>query len=565
MMKTKFGSLLLLCQGIFVILFVVFVDDSNDTVDTKLKNGAKNSYKNNNNNINLASGFQNLHISTFLGFGLIMTFLRRYSRGMLVHVFLIGTVVIQWATLLQGFFTMTKTKIDMNIMRMINADYAVIAVLVSMGAIMGKCNSLQLLIIGMVETFFFSVNEAINLQYLKVSDFGRSMTVHVFGAYFGLAVSKMIYCRKVCMSRALSMSYKSEMYTFIGTLFLWAYWPSVNASFVDSAAQNRALANTFYALAASCTASFSFTVLQSKEGKFNIFHLQNATIAGGIAIGSIAGMSLTPWGAVIVGIVGALGSILGYKSAVPSLRRALKIHDTRGIQAVHGIPGILSGIASILVALLANEESYGSVLYKLYPARSPMKNTTKLMELQQFASIPPGEDRTASFQALFQLACLGITLVLAISGGLVTGLIIRLQFFDPVSVNDAFDDHDDFEERNCIDVSYEIEFEDEEEEGKHHDVVVAGERRLKSNSSTPLQSEQNLVPNHKHESTNDVELEVLIDKGETDETMPLVNAVNGQEDNEGPPVQAAESVEQTNEIGTDENGNHNSVNDNNNS
>ena len=56
-------------------------------------------------------------MSTFLGFGLVMTFLRRYSRGMLVHVFLVGTLVIQWATLLQGFFTMKNTKIDMGLNR----------------------------------------------------------------------------------------------------------------------------------------------------------------------------------------------------------------------------------------------------------------------------------------------------------------------------------------------------------------------------------------------------------------------------------------------------------------
>ena len=57
---------------------------------------------------------------------------------------------------------------------------------------------------------------------------------------------------------------------FIGTLFLWVYWPTINASFPEGAAQSRAISNTYYALAASCVSAFSFTVLQSKEGKFNI-------------------------------------------------------------------------------------------------------------------------------------------------------------------------------------------------------------------------------------------------------------------------------------------------------
>ena len=53
----------------------------------------------------------------FLGFGLIITFLRRYSRGMLVHAFLIGALVIQWATLLQGFFVLKDAKVDMSLDR----------------------------------------------------------------------------------------------------------------------------------------------------------------------------------------------------------------------------------------------------------------------------------------------------------------------------------------------------------------------------------------------------------------------------------------------------------------
>lgn len=99
---------------------------------------------------------------------------------------------------------------------MINADYAVLVVLISLGALIGKVNSLQLLIIALVETLFFAVNETICDQVLKISDFGRSMVVHMFGAVFGLAVSRMIFKRKVCSSQALSTSSKSEMYAMIG-------------------------------------------------------------------------------------------------------------------------------------------------------------------------------------------------------------------------------------------------------------------------------------------------------------------------------------------------------------
>jgi len=105
---------------------------------------------------------------------------------------------------------------------MINADYAVLVILISLGALIGKVNSLQLLIIALMETLFFAVNETICDQFLKI-DFGRSMVVHLFGAVFGLAVSRMIFKRKVCTSQALSTSNKSEMYAMLGKLCIYSF------------------------------------------------------------------------------------------------------------------------------------------------------------------------------------------------------------------------------------------------------------------------------------------------------------------------------------------------------
>lgn len=42
-------------------------------------------------------------------------------------------------------------------------------------------------------------------------------------------------------------------------------------------------------------------------------HIQNATLAGGVAVGSVADMVLQPWGAVIIGFIAGLVSVVGYK------------------------------------------------------------------------------------------------------------------------------------------------------------------------------------------------------------------------------------------------------------
>jgi len=41
-------------------------------------------------------------------------------------------------------------------------------------------------------------------------------------------------------------------------------------------------------------------------------HIQNATLAGGVAVGACADMVLEPWGAVLIGCISGVVSVLGY-------------------------------------------------------------------------------------------------------------------------------------------------------------------------------------------------------------------------------------------------------------
>lgn len=230
-------------------------------------------------------------------------------------------------------------------------------------------------------------------------------------------------------------------------------------------------------------------------------------------------MIITPWGAVLVGIVGSLGSVLGIKYSLPKLRRVLRIHDTRGVFANHGIPGIVSALASVLVALLASEANYGSNLYVLYPARAPVANTTKLEQLRKFSDVSAGKNRSGGVQAAYQLACLAVTVVVAVLGGLLTGCIIRMKFFEPVNVADAFDDHDDFEEQNCIDVvSSDAEYDDgDASSAKHHDVVRHGKRRCMTDASVAMSNHDDGIAGGQsvHSIVNNNSTHCLLNKNST--------------------------------------------------
>lgn len=52
----------------------------------------------------VTSGFQDVHVMIFVGFGFLMTFMKRYSFGAVGFNFLIAAFGIQWALLMQGWF-----------------------------------------------------------------------------------------------------------------------------------------------------------------------------------------------------------------------------------------------------------------------------------------------------------------------------------------------------------------------------------------------------------------------------------------------------------------------------
>ena len=64
---------------------------------------------------------------------------------------------------------------------------------------------------------FYSANEAINIYVFQAADVGGSMLIHTFGAYFGLAVSVMLYNKKATDHPHNSSTYHSDLFAMIGT------------------------------------------------------------------------------------------------------------------------------------------------------------------------------------------------------------------------------------------------------------------------------------------------------------------------------------------------------------
>ena len=224
--------------------------------------------------------FENLHAITLIGFGFLMTFLKRYGYGSVGFNLLLVAFVIQWALIIRGFIEWrgegANFKIGLD--QLVIADFVAISVLVSFGAVLGKTTLTQLVVLAVIEVVIQTVNEWINVYIFKAYDVGRSVYVHLFGALFGLAVSKFLHCGGIRSSKQASV-YHSDLFAFVGTLFLWVYYPSFNGLLTKSNVEgglSRAIVNTYGAIAASCVVTFGISSLAGK-GKITAVSLLLAT------------------------------------------------------------------------------------------------------------------------------------------------------------------------------------------------------------------------------------------------------------------------------------------------
>ncbi|XP_069899331.1 ammonium transporter Rh type C isoform X2 [Dipodomys merriami] len=365
--------------------------------------------------------FQDVHVMVFVGFGFLMTFLQRYGFSALGFNFLLAAFGIQWALLMQGWFHSFKDgHILLGVENLINADFCVASVCVAFGAVLGKVSPVQLLIMTFVQVTLFSVNEFMLLNLLLVKDAGGSMTIHTFGAYFGLTVTWILYRRNLEQSKRRQTSvYHSDLFAMIGTLFLWMYWPSFNSAVsYHGDAQHRAALNTYCSLAASVLAAVAVSSAVHRKGRLDMVHIQNATLAGGVGVGTAAEMMLMPYGALLVGgLCGGL-STLGFEFLTPFLESRLRIQDTCGIHNLHGIPGIVGAIVGAVTAACATPD----VLVHSFDFEGLKQNWT------------------AKTQGKFQIFGLLLTLAMALVGGSVMGLILRLPFWGQAADENCFED-----------------------------------------------------------------------------------------------------------------------------
>merc|ERR1712013_869538 len=373
--------------------------------------------------------FQDVHVMIFIGFGFLMTFLKKYGLSAVSLNMMISALCIQWTILVSGFLHphydhCEHEEEDGGHMKraakkaLYNANFATAAVLITFGVVLGTTSPVQLVIMSIIEIVLFNVNEVIGRSYLKAVDAGDTIFVHLFGAYFGLAISRVLYDKATTESSKAGSTRISDLFSMIGTVFLWMYWPSFNGGAAAAGdAQMRAVINTYLSLCACCISAFAVSALVNPQRRFCMEHIQNATLAGGVAIGAAADMVVTPFGTMVTGAIAGALSTIGYEHISPYLVRKFKITDTCGVNNLHGMPAILGGLLSVLMAGIATREEYDQ-----YNIDMEVDSKSSLVEIFPERASP---EWTGGTQAGMQLAAMIVTMVFAVVGGFITGHILK--------------------------------------------------------------------------------------------------------------------------------------------
>uniref|UniRef100_A0A8B9T9A2 Ammonium transporter AmtB-like domain-containing protein n=1 Tax=Anas platyrhynchos TaxID=8839 RepID=A0A8B9T9A2_ANAPL len=238
---------------------------------------------------NLFPLFQDIQVMLAVGLGLLLAFLPRYGLSALAHNFLLLNVSTQWALLLQG---VRHGRLRLGLHNVLAAEFAAVTVLISVGAVLGRTSPCQLLAVAFCEVPVYLASEWLVVTQLGVRDVGGTITIHVFACYFGLGVSKALF------GTERRPAHPKETPTPRSDLLALASWlrPCQPGD-----AQHRAILNTFLALSAGAVTTVVASSLLESGGKLSLGHLQNGSLAGGVAIGALADVPITPAASLALG------------------------------------------------------------------------------------------------------------------------------------------------------------------------------------------------------------------------------------------------------------------------
>lgn len=314
----------------------------------------------------------------------LMMFIRRYEWGVALATLLV--LVTSWPLYVLVHTELLGNALDIE--AVILGLFASITLVIAIGVFLGHISTPLYVLVGVLFVPAYMLNEWFLFTALDgVLDSGGSILVHMFAAYWGWGVILTLRNQAV-RDEPMQTSVHSVSFVWLASMLLFVLWPSFVTALLPPEEIIPAMINTYLALMASTLVTYVLLVVLKRTIDPLVFTY--AILAGGVAIGATVDLA-APWQAWIIGLVGGAASTLSFVYLNDRLGKATGVLDSMGVHNLHGIPGIIGGLAPLLVVGAGGA----------------------------------------------QILAVGGTLVLALVTGAVTGLILRLFRRPAVMLDDA--------------------------------------------------------------------------------------------------------------------------------
>uniref|UniRef100_A0A2K5JDG5 RH-like protein n=1 Tax=Colobus angolensis palliatus TaxID=336983 RepID=A0A2K5JDG5_COLAP len=353
---------------------------------------------------------QDLTVMAALGLGFFTSNLRRHSWSSVAFNLFMLALGVQWAILLDGFLSQFPSgKVVIKLLSIRLATRSAMSALISVSAVLGKVNLVQLVVMVLVELTVFGTVRMVIYNIFGTDYHMNVMYIHVFAAYFGLTVA---WCLPKPLPKGTEDKYQTatspSLFAMLGTLFLWIFWPTFNSALLTNPIERKnAVFNTYYALAVSAVTAISVSSLAHPLGKINMTYMHNAALAGGVAVSASCHLIPSPWIAMVLGLVAGLISIGGAKCLPVCFNRVLGIHESHSVHYTFGLPGLLGEITYIVLMALHAVWASSNMI---------------------------------GFQVLLSTGAFSLAMAMSITSGLLTGLLLNLKIWKGPHVAKYFDD-----------------------------------------------------------------------------------------------------------------------------
>ncbi|KAJ3441851.1 rh50 isoform b [Anaeramoeba flamelloides] len=327
--------------------------------------------------------YTNILVFILVGIALRMSYLKFYSYSGSAFTLLFTVFCFQLTLICNAFFEQANEKnfhsYELTFQSLLGALFGTLAILISFGSIIGSTSLLYLLMVSLFGCILFSVNKYCGMLVFNAIDVGGTMITHLFGSCYGVGITFSSYSKTHYIYEAKQPSKFRDFYSLIGTILMWVFFPSLNSALALPEYRYHSILNTVLSLSGSC----------------------------GIIIGTVANLNLTPGGAMGIGILAGILSVIGYQFLQPLFENKLEVNDTVGIFSLHLLPSFIGGLIGMIVVSIAKND------HSIYDGR--------------YNLLFPKQDD----QIIHQVGCFFLSLTIGIFGGVFVGLFLNWLKIDP--------------------------------------------------------------------------------------------------------------------------------------